>query len=140
RSALLLAASLSMGGEFGFVVFVEALKAGLIDMPLRNQLNLVVGLSMAVTPLLIFAVDRLIRESGQQEERPADSIDHEFPEVIIAGFGRVGQIVARMLRANGIAFTALENSAEQVDVSRRFGSRIYYGDPSRPELLRAAHA
>src|SRR5690606_26029579 len=54
--------------------------------------------------------------------------------------GRVGQIVARMLRANGIAFTALENSAEQVDVSRRFGSRIYYGDPSRPELLRAAHA
>ena len=140
RNALLLAATLSMGGEFAFVVFSEALKAGLIDISLRNQLNLVVGLSMAITPLLLLAVDRLLRGQSHSEERPADIIDEEHPQVIIAGFGRVGQIVARMLRANGITFTALEHSAEQVEASRRFGSQIFYGDPSRPELLRAAHA
>ena len=140
RHMLLLAAALSMGGEFAFVVFAEAGKAGLIPLELRNQLNLVVGLSMAIAPLLLFAVDRWVRDTRPKDDRPADTIDHEHPQVIIAGFGRVGQIVARMLRANGIPFTALEHSAEQVDVSRRFGSQIYYGDPSRPDLLRAAHA
>jgi glutathione-regulated potassium-efflux system protein KefB len=141
RRALMLATVLSMGGEFGFVVFAEALKAGLIDAALRDQLFAMVGLSMAATPLLLIGVSRwLTRESDAGPERAHDPIDHEHPRVIIAGFGRVGQIVGRMLRAQKIPFTALETSADQVDFLRRFGNKIYFGDPARPELLRAAHA
>jgi len=141
RQSMQLGAVLAMGGEFGFVVFAEGLKAGLIEPALRDQLFVVIGLSMAATPLILLAVSRWLREHPSEEkEREPDDIDHEHPRVIIAGFGRVGQIVGRMLRAQKIPFTALENSAEQVDVSRRFGTKIYYGDPARPDLLRAAHA
>jgi glutathione-regulated potassium-efflux system protein KefB len=89
----------------------------------------------------VILVSRWLLEHPEEkkEERAADPIDQEYPRVIIAGFGRMGQIVGRMLRAQKIPFTALENSAEQVSLSRRFGNSIYFGDPSRPELLRAAH-
>ncbi len=140
RSALMLGGVLAMGGEFGFVVFAEALKAGLIDQALRDQLFVIVGLSMAATPLLILALARLPVAAPQAPARAPDAIDHDYPRVIIAGFGRMGQIVGRMLRAQKIPFTALENSAEQVDFLRRFGNKVYFGDPARPELLRAAHA
>lgn len=141
RSLLLLAILLGMGGEFGFVVFGEALRVGLIEPALRDLLVVVVGLSMAVTPLLLIAATRWASTHARRSEvRAFDAIDHEHPRVIIAGFGRMGQIVGRLLRAQGIAFTALENSPEQVDLSRRFGNKIYFGDPARPELLRAAHA
>lgn len=140
REALMFGAVLALGGEFAFVVFGEAFKAGLIDATVRDRLVAVVGLSMAITPPLTLLVSRwLLRHSETTPERPADPIDHETPRVIIAGFGRMGQIVGRMLRAQKIPFTALEHSVEQVDLSRRFGTMIYFGDPSRPELLRAAH-
>ncbi len=140
REALMLGAVLALGGEFAFVVFGEAFKAHLIDAALRDRLIAIVGLSMALTPLYVIAVSRLlVKHPDKQEERAADPIDHESPRVIIAGFGRMGQIVGRILRAQKIPFTALEHSAEQVDISRRFGNMIYFGDPSRPELLRAAH-
>ncbi len=141
RSALMLSAALALGGEFAFVVFGEALKAGLIDDALRNRLVVIVGLSMAVTPLLVIAASNwLTAHPDNKPKRPFDAIDNENPRVIIAGFGRVGQIVGRVLAAQNIPFTALENSAEQVDFMRRFGNQIYFGDPARAELLRAAHA
>jgi glutathione-regulated potassium-efflux system protein KefB len=140
REALMLAAVLSMGGEFAFVVFTEAFRHGLIDSVLRDRVVAVVGLSMAVSPLLVLAVGGWLLENPEKEdERPADLIDNANPRVIIAGFGRVGQIVGRVLRAAKIPFTALEHSVEQVENSRRFGTLIYYGDPSRADLLRAAH-
>jgi monovalent cation:proton antiporter-2 (CPA2) family protein len=140
REALMLGAVLSMGGEFAFVVFTEAFRNGLIDTVLRDRLVAVIGLSMAVSPLLVIGVSRwLLEHPEQKEERPADTIDHEDPKVIIAGFGRMGQIIGRMLRAQRIPFTALEHSVEQVELSRRFGTMIFYGDPSRADLLRAAH-
>lgn len=139
RSALALAAVLGMGGEFAFVVFSESVKFGLIGAALRDQLVVVVGLSMALTPLLLLALDRGWPRSQSAPPRTADVIDQQHPRVIIAGFGRMGQIVGRLLRAQQIAFTALENSSEQVELSRRFGNQIYFGDPARPELLRAAH-
>ena len=94
---------------------------------------------MALTPLLVVLFARLTPKPIV--EKPAyDHIDEDdTPRVIIAGFGRVGQIVARILRANQIRFTAIESSIEQVEFSRRFGSQIYYGDPTRSDLLRAAH-
>jgi len=143
RAALLLAALLGMGGEFAFVVFGEALKAQLIAQPVRDLLVVIVGCSMALTPLALIAVSRwLAAHPASTPHRDFDTIEaqHQHPRVIIAGFGRMGQIVGRMLTAQKIAFTALENSAEQVDFSRRFGSTIFFGDPARPELLRAANA
>jgi glutathione-regulated potassium-efflux system protein KefB len=141
RGALMLGAALALGGEFAFVVFGEALKAGLIDSALRDKLVVIVGLSMAVTPLLVIAASNwLTTHPDAESKRPFDEIDAETPRVIIAGFGRVGQIVGRVLLAQKIPFTALENSAEQVDFMRRFGNQIYFGDPARAELLRAARA
>ncbi len=141
REALMLGAVLALGGEFAFVVFSEALRAGLIDAVLRDRLVAIVGLSMAATPLTVIAVSRWLLDHPEKKvQREADPIDHESPRVIIAGFGRMGQIIGRMLRAQGIAYTALENSVEQVEISRRFGTMIYYGDPTRADLLRAAHA
>jgi glutathione-regulated potassium-efflux system protein KefB len=140
REALMLGVVLALGGEFAFVVFGEAFKAGLLDAILRDRLFAIVSLSMAATPLIVIAMSHWLRQHPEQkEELVADAIDNEYPRVIIAGFGRMGQIVGRMLRAQKIPFTALENSAEQVSLSRRFGNSIYFGDPSRPELLRAAH-
>ena len=141
REALMLGAVLALGGEFAFVVFGEAFKYGLIDAVLRDRLVAIVGLSMAATPLMVIAVSRwLLQHPETKPERAADIIDHEHPRVIIAGFGRMGQIVGRMLRAQRIPFTALEHSVEQIELSRRFGNMIYFGDPTRPDLLRAAHA
>jgi glutathione-regulated potassium-efflux system protein KefB len=97
-----------------------------------------VTLSMALTPLAVMACSRWLATRKPASPREFDTIADTAPRVIIAGYGRVGQIVARVLRAQHIPFTALENSVEQVDLSRRFGSNIYFGDPSRPELLRAA--
>ncbi|HSX60583.1 MAG TPA: monovalent cation:proton antiporter-2 (CPA2) family protein [Tahibacter sp.] len=138
--SLSLAAVLAAGGEFAFVVFSLAAGNNLIDPRTHGLLTLVITLSMAATPPLLLALGQLVQANTHKPEREFDRIDGDPPRVIIAGFGRVGQIVARVLRAQKIPFTALENSIEQVDASRRFGSTIYFGDPSRPELLRAAHA
>ncbi len=141
REALMLGAVLALGGEFAFVVFGEAFKHGLIDTVLRDRLVAIVGVSMGLTPLLVIAVSRwLLQHPEEKIERAADPIDNETPRVIIAGFGRMGQIVGRMLRAQRVPFTALEHNVEQVELSRRFGSMIYFGDPTRADLLRAAHA
>lgn len=140
RRGLRLAALLSMGGEFGFVIFAQALGGGLLEPLWHDRLVLIVGLSMAVTPFAVLLLDHWLRTHPEQEaQRPYDVIDNGHPRVIIAGFGRMGQIVGRVLRAQRIPFTALENSAQQVDDSRRFGNKIFFGDPARPELLRAAH-
>lgn len=138
--SLSLAAVLAAGGEFAFVVFQLAAGSRLIDAGVHDMLTLVITLSMALTPPLLLALSQFIRAREHKPEREFDHIEGDPPRVIIAGFGRVGQIVARVLRAQKIPFTALENSIEQVDASRRFGAAIYFGDPSRPELLRAAHA
>lgn len=138
---LQLGAVLAMGGEFAFVVFAEARKVDLLQAAEASLLVAIVGMSMAATPLLLLGVDRLCRRRAEAKPAPAfDTIDEHTPKVIIAGFGRMGQIVGRLLRAQHIPFTALENSPEQVELSRRFGSTLYFGDPSRPELLRAARA
>jgi glutathione-regulated potassium-efflux system protein KefB len=97
---------------------------------------------MALTPLLLMAMARLLREDGlrRPKPRPFDQIPDDHPQVLIAGFGRFGQIVGRLLLAQRIPFVAIEHSPEQVDFMRRFGSQIYYGDPAQPALLRAAGA
>jgi len=130
---------LSQGGEFAFVLFAAGAIEGVIDRPLANLLTLAVTLSMAATPLLLMiddAINRTRKPAPPEYEVPPEGDHH----VIIAGFGRFGQIVARILRARHIPFTALDSSVEQVDFVRRFGAQIYYGDAGRLDILRAAGA
>lgn len=137
RSRLYLAVSISQGGEFAFVIFGIAVASGVMPQALSDMLILVVTLSMAITTVLIFALERL---PGSERDVPETV---EIPEIeenrfVIAGFGRYGQIVGRILQAKKIGFTALEASSEQVDFVRNYGNKIYYGDASRLEFLRAA--
>jgi monovalent cation:proton antiporter-2 (CPA2) family protein len=135
-AARALAAAVSQGGEFAFVLFALAAAAGLLDAPLHDRLMVVVTLSMAMSPLLYAAQARFrVPPAGP----PFDTIDGPPAPVIIAGFGPFGQIVGRVLRVKKVPFTVLEKSVEQVDFVRRFGNKIYYGDAARLELLRAAH-
>ena len=133
-----LAFTLPQGGEFAFVLFAVAATAGLIDRPLQDLLVVVVTVSMAITPVLVQFCARLTR-GGRQPDRPFDTIDESNP-VIIAGFGRFGQIIGRVLRSRQIPFTALESSSAQVDVVREYGNKVFYGDASRLDMLRSAGA
>ena len=136
-----LASSLAQGGEFAFVLFTAAAGAGIINADVSQWLTLVVTVSMLLAPLVFVTQDRLIDRWLDRGEAPEfDSIDGPGNPVIIAGYGRMGQIVSRLLRVAGIPFTALESSYQQVDFVRRFGAKVYYGDASRLELLHAAKA
>jgi glutathione-regulated potassium-efflux system protein KefB len=141
REALQLGAVMALGGEFAFVVLAEAAKVQLIDDAVQNRLVAIVGLSMALTPLAMIAVARWLGAHPERKpERAFDAIPDHDSQVILAGFGRFGQIVARLLLAQKIRFIALETDSEQLEVMRRFGNKVYFGDPSRPDLLRAAGA
>jgi glutathione-regulated potassium-efflux system protein KefB len=140
RDALPLAAVLALGGEFAFVVFSEAARVHLIDGATRDRLVAAVGLSMALAPLLVWLAAKMSSRVSAKPPRPFDAIPDHQPQVLIAGFGRFGQVVARLLAAQKLAFIAIEPSADQVDFVRRFGNPVYYGDPSRSDLLRSAGA
>ncbi len=131
---------LAGGGEFAFVVFNLAQTHSLLDPTQRDLLVVAVTISMALTPLITVGVGRWLATRVHAPARDFDDIADSHPRVIIAGYGRVGQIVARILHAQRIPFTALETSVEQVDFVRRFNNKVYFGDASRPELLRAAGA
>jgi monovalent cation:proton antiporter-2 (CPA2) family protein len=129
------------GGEFAFVLLALATGSRLLDPELADLLVVVVTLSMIATPLLINAHAWLEeRLAPELPPAPFDIPEPTEPRVLIAGFGRFGQIVGRVLRAKGIRFTALEISPAQVDFVRSFGNKLYYGDASRLELLHAAGA
>jgi monovalent cation:proton antiporter-2 (CPA2) family protein len=134
-----LAFSLPSGGEFAFVLFGLGAALGVMDTGTAELLVLVVTASMVLSPLLIVLHDALFKKKAT-DGAPFDTPEELYPKVIIAGFGRFGQIVGRILRARHIAFTALEANQTQVDFLRRFGNQVFYGDASRLEMLRAAHA
>ena len=134
------AVALSQGGEFAFVILALGVSSSLMEGRAADMLIVAVTLSMAATPLAFKAGDRLNARLERGSEPDYERDIEEENRVIVAGFGRVGQIVGRILRLRRIGFTALETSAEQVDFVRRFGNKVYYGDASRVELLRAARA
>jgi monovalent cation:proton antiporter-2 (CPA2) family protein len=141
-SAFSLAIVISQGGEFAFVILAQANLLGIVEKALTDMLVVIVAISMALTPLLVAVHERWLNWQSTEEkpERPYDAIEDDTPKVIIAGFGRFGQIAARILSMKGIRFTALEANFEQVDFVRKFGNKVYFGDASRLDLLRAAHA
>ena len=136
-----LAFVLPAGGEFAFVLFNAAAGYKIFDQHLTDLLNLAVTLSMAVTPFLVLFNERVLQKLVEERKEPEfDRIDEPANPVIVAGMGRFGQIVGRLLRMQQIPFTALEADATQIETLRRFGSKVYYGDASRLELLTAAKA
>jgi glutathione-regulated potassium-efflux system protein KefB len=139
--AATLAVALSQGGEFAFVLFGLAGGLNAMDRATVDALVVAVTLSMATTPPLLALHARVVRPRLRAgPPRAYDVAPDGEPPVIIAGFGRVGQVVGRVLRARRIPFTAMDVSAEQIDFIRKFGNKVFYGDASRLDLLRAARA
>ncbi|WP_034348905.1 glutathione-regulated potassium-efflux system protein KefC [Noviherbaspirillum massiliense] len=130
---------LSQGGEFAFVVFGAAATAQIFSADTASLLIVVVALSMALTPLLLLIHDRIIQPLFRSERnRPDDRMEPQDNPVIIAGFGRFGQIVGRLLFANRIGVTVLDHDPDQVDLLRKFGFKVFYGNATRIDLLRSA--
>jgi monovalent cation:proton antiporter-2 (CPA2) family protein len=133
--------ALPQASEFSFVLLGAAVAVGALAPDLAALATLTAAASMLATPVLFALSEQfLIPRLRRAPEPDFDTIEPSDAPVILAGFGRMGQIVGRVLRMHGIAFTALEKDAGQVDVVRRFGNKVYYGDAARPDVLRAAGA
>ena len=142
RDALRFALALPQGSEFSFVLFAAAVPVGALSDDQATFATLVAAASMAATPLLYAASEKLLmpRLAGRSKPPPPLPVIQGASPVLICGFGRVGQVAGRILRMSGIGFAALDRDPTEVEVARRFGSRVFYGDPTRPEVLRAAGA
>lgn len=140
---MLFAAALSQVGEFAFVLFSFSLQEGILPKNIVDVMMAVVAISMALTPLVMMLYEKVVlpRLTSQEgrTEREADNIDEKNP-VIIAGFGHFGNTVGRFLRAHGIKTTILDIDSKRVELLRRMGFKVYYGDASRYDLLHAAGA
>lgn len=134
--------ALAQGSEFAFVLFSFAHQLKLFDPELISILTLTVALSMAFTPLLLILNHRLQNkwQEEQQDQREQDAIDDQDNPVIIVGFGRFGQVIGRLLHAHGIGTTILDNDAGNIDMLRKYGYKVFYGDADRIDLLHAAGA
>ena len=131
-----LAVLLSQVGEFAFVVLAAAKTSAVLPEAQTNLLGLIAALSMATTPLLMMALDRWGTPAA--DNRQADTMEDEHPAVLLAGFGRYGQTVARMLSASGVRTTVIDHDPDTVDAARRFGFKVYFGDATQADLLHAA--
>ncbi len=138
----LFACLLGQGGEFAFVLFTAAVAANALEQQWASLLFVVVALSMMATPLLLLLNERFIepRFLHLGSLQPADTIEDSDNPVIIAGFGRFGRTVGRLLHANRVATTILDHNPDQIEDARRFGYRVYYGDASRLDMLHSAGA
>jgi len=150
RDGIFLGIMLCQGGEFAFVLMASAEELNFLPPAIISYVVLVVGISMALTGPLVIGFQRLIQHTTLQEKALADMRMHKDsltaleqpqdhkPEVIIAGFGRFGQIIGRILTANNIPYNALDRNPDHIDFLKQFGVKSYYGDPSRADLLEAA--
>ena len=136
---MLFAVMLSQAGEFAFVVLQLARTKNAIATADYDIMSVVVALSMVTTPLLLFIFDKLIapRLHGRATPPPDESID-EQRKIVVLGYGRFGQIVTRMLRAQGFEMTLIDDDPVQIALVRRFGVKVFYGDAARLDLLHAA--
>ena len=141
--ALKVAVNISQGGEFAFIIIQAATDHAILGGAPGQVLTLLIALSMIISALLLFALPYVLRRLQAQDvpaDRPYDEITAQESSVIIVGFGRFGQVLARVLNGQNIPFVAVDKDARQVDFARRFGTKVYYGDPADLKLLRAAGA
>lgn len=140
KQGLLFAFALAQGGEFAFVLASTGRNFGVFSYEVSNTLTVIVALSMLISPLLIIFYEWFFSRPEQKSSAEADTDIEPTCNVIIAGYGRFGQIIGRLLSAQGFHLTILDHSPSQIDLLRRFGNKVYYGDASRKELLQAAGA
>lgn len=138
RGQWLFTLSLAQAGEFGMVLTTFSLQQGVLAPYMGERVLLIIALSLLFTPLFFILQDYLrAKLSERSEEAPADDID-EQQEIIIAGIGRFGQVVNRLVQASGFHTTVLDNDLKTIQLMRKFGFKGFFGDPTRPELLHAA--
>jgi len=139
---LMFASALAQGGEFAFLLVSFAVQNHVLGIDIANQLIVVVVMSMVATPLVIIVYERWIQPRFEAcgTEREPDDIDAGDNQVIIAGYGRFGQVVSRLLKASGYSATLLDHDAGQIELVGRFGAKVFYGDASRGDLLESAGA
>ena len=140
--ALRVAITLPQGGEFGFVLFAAAFGLGIISASESALLSAIVTLSMAATPFVGEAFNKLAKRFTEQgySEEAIQCFDDTSARVVVCGFGRFGQIAAQMLMAEGIEITAIDHDAERIQTAAKFGFKVYYGDVTRSDILHAAGA
>lgn len=141
-SGVLFAFALAQGGEFAFVLFSFATKNNVISADIANPLIVVVALTMVITPLLIIFYERFFETHTPTDDQQSmhDEIEDRDNPVLIAGYGRFGQIAGRLLVSNGFKATILDNNASHIEVTRAYGNKVYYGDACRVDLLEMAGA
>ena len=139
RRLILFTLSLAQAGEFGFVLLSFSTQQNVIPPVLAERMLLVIALTMLITPLMFLFYDWLSRRMGDPigDAQEADEIAEEGP-VIIAGIGRFGQIVNRLAQSSGVRTVVLDHNMKTIELMRRFGFKGYFGDPTRPDILRAA--
>lgn len=142
HSNFLFSFSLAQGGEFAFVLLSFALQNNVMDASIADPMIATVAITMALTPLLMIVNEKMIQpyvEDKKKDDRNSDTIDQHH-SVIVAGFGRFGSTIGRFLRANGVTATFLDIDPNNVDLLRKLGLNVFYGDASRHDLLKAAGA
>lgn len=133
--------TIAQGGEFAFVIFGIIQQGKIVPADTMNFLTVIITVSMALNPLIVFANNFVVSKMATTIVEPQyDEIKDESPEVIIAGYGRFGQIIGRILKSQRIAFVAVDHDADQIDLVRKFGIKVYYGDASRSDILESAGA
>ncbi len=138
RDRWLFSLALAQGGEFGFVLIAFSVTQGVLPKGISETLLLIIALTMLITPLLFILYEVISKRSAESSEtRPEDEIDEHGP-VIIAGIGRFGQIVNRLVQASGFKTVVLDHNYETIALMRRFGYKGFLGDPTRPDILEAA--
>ena len=142
NDSLRIAATLGQAGEFGFVVFALAATDGLISVRQESLLTISVALSMALTPLVFMAVEYWIskQETEDDEDEYPDVSDASPASIIVAGFGRTGQVIARIMRLRGYSVTLIDNSPRRIKLGRSFGSEVFFGDATKLDVMMAAGA
>ncbi len=131
--------ALAQGGEFAFVLVSMCTELGIFAGEMGGKVTVVVALSMVLSPMLLVLHERWFGTAAQSSTQAADTIDTEG-DIIIAGYGRFGQIIGRLLAAQGYRLTILDHSPSQIELLRRFGNKVFYGDAARRDLLEAAGA
>ncbi|RZG78123.1 monovalent cation:proton antiporter-2 (CPA2) family protein [Acinetobacter sp. WCHAc060025] len=138
-NSLMVATCLAQGGEFAFVVLNVAKSEKVLTDAIMEPITLVVTLSMVFTPVVFWIVSTWVLPLLNKNTEPQyDEIPNDHPALIVAGFGRVGQIIARLARIRHFRFTAIDNNLQKIDFVRRYGGTLYYGDVTQPDLLRSA--
>ena len=139
NNSKMISLAVGQGGEFAFVIFGIAGTYQMADPYILSILTVVITITMAMSPILFLLSDKLDAYLCKEVKNPNyDIINDESPEVIVAGYGRFGQVITRVLRTQKIPFTAIDRDPSQIDLVRRFGNKVYYGDASRLDILEAA--